>query len=111
MIWTLDIVFIGILPSHNLGTTTKLSETNLNIVDTLGNTPLHVINILLNGGKVFEASKIFLLWIRFSVDTLDVLVNHLSPHSLHTPPQRHLCFLAAVKIGSVYKYIDFSEST
>ena len=54
MIWTLDIVFIGILPSHNLGTTTKLSETNLNIVDTLGNTSLHVTNILLNSGKVFE---------------------------------------------------------
>ena len=34
-----------------------------------------------------------LLWIRFSVDTpTEVVLNHFTPHSLHTPSQRHLYF-------------------
>ena len=71
---------------------------------------------IVNGDKVFETKKIFLLWIRFSADTLDVLVNHLSPHSLHIHPHsatyifKTLLSTSPFAIRSVYKYIDFSES-
>ena len=83
--------FIGILPSHNLGTNTKLTKTNLTstIIDYC---PQIFSFKIVNADKMFETKKYF--YYRYVSLLIAQMWNHLPfPTQIsHTPSQRHLYF-------------------